>query len=106
MHQVYNILILQVNSVTAWIDGSSIYGTSHSWSDALRSFSGGKLAAGPDGLFPPYAKKTLPVFRVPDPSTGKGGDEGIYSKCLNCSLLQNRILDILTLTYQRDVWSL
>ncbi|KAM5172929.1 dual oxidase 1-like isoform 2-T2 [Mantella aurantiaca] len=69
----------QVNSVTAWIDGSSIYGPSHSWSDALRSFSGGKLASGPNGLFPPYAKKSLPVFRVPDPSTGERGDEGIYS---------------------------
>ncbi|XP_073475001.1 dual oxidase 1-like [Aquarana catesbeiana] len=69
----------QLNSVTAWIDGSSIYGPSHSWSDALRSFSGGKLASGPNDIFPPYAKKSLPVFRAPNPSTGERGDEGIYS---------------------------
>ncbi|XP_072258371.1 dual oxidase 2-like [Pyxicephalus adspersus] len=70
---------VQVNSVTAWIDGSSIYGPSHSWSDALRSFSGGKLASGPNGFFPPDAKKSLPVFRMRDPCTGQGGDKGIYS---------------------------
>ncbi|KAG7245803.1 hypothetical protein CRUP_028909, partial [Coryphaenoides rupestris] len=34
------------NLVTAWIDGSSIYGPSSSWSDTLRSFSGGLLASG------------------------------------------------------------
>ncbi|KAG7247382.1 hypothetical protein CRUP_034752, partial [Coryphaenoides rupestris] len=37
---------IQVNLVTAWIDGSSIYGPSSSWSDTLRSFSGGLLASG------------------------------------------------------------
>ncbi|XP_069837963.1 dual oxidase 2-like isoform X3 [Dendropsophus ebraccatus] len=68
----------QINTVTAWIDGSSIYGSSHSWSDALRSFSGGKLASGPDGLFPPYTTQSLPMCRIPDPSTGITGDEGIY----------------------------
>ncbi|XP_072004098.1 dual oxidase 1-like [Engystomops pustulosus] len=68
----------QINTVTAWIDGSSIYGTSHSWCDALRSFSGGKLASGLDGLFPPYTTPSLPMWRVRDPSTGKTGDKGIY----------------------------
>uniref|UniRef100_A0A8I3QA37 NAD(P)H oxidase (H2O2-forming) n=1 Tax=Canis lupus familiaris TaxID=9615 RepID=A0A8I3QA37_CANLF len=34
------------NAVTGWLDGSAIYGSSHSWSDALRSFSGGQLASG------------------------------------------------------------
>ncbi|XP_044130157.1 dual oxidase 1-like [Bufo gargarizans] len=69
----------QINTVTAWIDGSSIYGSSHSWSDALRSFSGGKLASEPEGVFPPYATQSLPMWRVPDPSTGKTGNDGIYS---------------------------
>ncbi|KAG9489487.1 hypothetical protein GDO78_005456 [Eleutherodactylus coqui] len=68
----------QINTVTAWIDGSSIYGSSHSWCDALRSFSGGKLATGPDGLFPRYATQSLPMWTVPDPSTGKTGNKGIY----------------------------
>ncbi|XP_056428537.1 dual oxidase 1-like isoform X2 [Hyla sarda] len=69
----------QINKVTAWIDGSSIYGTSHSWSDALRSFSKGKLATGPEGHFPPYASQSLPMWRVRDPSTGNTGSDGIYS---------------------------
>ncbi|KAM9311860.1 dual oxidase 1-like [Gastrophryne carolinensis] len=69
----------QINTVTAWLDGSSIYGPSHSWSDALRSFTGGKLASGSNELFPPYTKKSLPMFKVPDPATGKTGNEGIYS---------------------------
>ncbi|KAM8973226.1 dual oxidase 1-like [Pelodytes ibericus] len=68
----------QVNSVTTWIDGSSIYGCSHSWSDALRSFSGGKLASGSNEQYPSYAEGRLPMWKVPDPSTGKRGDEGIY----------------------------
>ncbi|XP_053317809.1 dual oxidase 2-like isoform X2 [Spea bombifrons] len=68
----------QVNSVTTWIDGSSIYGSSHSWSDALRSFSGGKLASGSDELLPSYARNALPMWTVPDPSTGQRGNRGIY----------------------------
>lgn len=40
----------QTNEVTGWLDGSAIYGSSHSWSDELRSFSGGELASGPDPL--------------------------------------------------------
>ncbi|CAH2273697.1 dual oxidase 2-like [Pelobates cultripes] len=68
----------QVNSVTTWIDGSSIYGCSHSWSDALRSFSGGKLASGPDGQFPSNANPSLQMWKIPDPATGQRGNGGIY----------------------------
>lgn len=53
----------QINAVTAWIDGSSIYGNSHSWCDALRSFSGGKLASGLDPLFPREADEMLIMWR-------------------------------------------
>ncbi|KAM8974091.1 dual oxidase 1-like [Pelodytes ibericus] len=68
----------QINTVTSWIDGSSIYGTSHSWSDALRSFSRGKLASGPDSLFPKESHENLPMWIPPDPSTGQRGTFGIY----------------------------
>ncbi|XP_053573547.1 dual oxidase 1-like [Bombina bombina] len=68
---------LQINSVTAWIDGSSIYGSSHSWSDALRSFSSGKLASGSDPLFPLEADHQIPMWKTADPSTGQRGSKGI-----------------------------
>ncbi|KAM4677018.1 LOW QUALITY PROTEIN: dual oxidase 1-like [Discoglossus pictus] len=67
----------QINSVTAWIDGSSIYGTSHSWSDTLRSFSNGKLASGSDPLFPIETKHQLFMWKAQDPSTGERGSKGI-----------------------------
>nr|XP_013802237.1 PREDICTED: dual oxidase 2-like [Apteryx mantelli mantelli] len=68
----------QTNEVTSWLDGSSIYGPSHSWSDALRSFSGGKLASGPDKRFPRETNGRVPMWKALDPSTGKGGPQGIY----------------------------
>ncbi|KAM4746802.1 dual oxidase 1-like [Rhinophrynus dorsalis] len=69
---------LQINSVTAWLDGSTIYGPSHSWSDALRSFSNGKLASGSDPLFPKEAETRLQMWRASNPSTGERGAWGIY----------------------------
>ena len=33
----------QINTITAWMDGSVVYGTSKSHSDKLRTFEGGKL---------------------------------------------------------------
>ncbi|NXT03436.1 DUOX2 oxidase, partial [Jacana jacana] len=68
----------QINEVTGWLDGSSIYGPSHSWSDALRNFSGGQLASGPSGLLPRVTDGRVPMWKALDPSTGQGGLQGIY----------------------------
>ncbi|NWS75108.1 DUOX2 oxidase, partial [Crotophaga sulcirostris] len=68
----------QTNEVTGWLDGSSIYGPSHSWSDALRSFSGGQLASGPSGRLPRETDGRVPMWKALDPSTGQGGPRGIY----------------------------
>ncbi|XP_011920592.1 PREDICTED: dual oxidase 2 isoform X2 [Cercocebus atys] len=67
------------NQVTGWLDGSAIYGSSHSWSDALRSFSGGQLASGPDPAFPRDSQKPLPMWAAPDPATGQSGPRGLYA---------------------------
>ncbi|XP_072348918.1 dual oxidase 2 [Scyliorhinus torazame] len=69
---------LQVNEVTAWIDGSSIYGSSHSWCDELRKFSGGRLASGSDPLLPKPSTGKLLMWNPPDPSTGQTGLRGFY----------------------------
>ncbi|KAF1427168.1 Dual oxidase 2, partial [Spheniscus mendiculus] len=68
----------QTNEVTGWLDGSSIYGPSHSWSDALRSFLGGQLASGPSGRLPRETDGRVPMWKALDPSTGQGGPRGIY----------------------------
>ncbi|XP_009074436.1 PREDICTED: dual oxidase 2-like [Acanthisitta chloris] len=68
----------QTNEVTGWLDGSSIYGPSHSWSDALRSFSGGQLASGSDRSLPRQTDGRVPMWKALDPSTGQGGFQGIY----------------------------
>ncbi|XP_055989837.1 dual oxidase 2 [Sorex fumeus] len=67
------------NQVTGWLDGSAIYGSSHSWSDALRSFSGGQLASGPDPDFPRDAQNPLLMWVAPDPATGDHGPRGLYA---------------------------
>ncbi|XP_025739930.1 dual oxidase 2 [Callorhinus ursinus] len=67
------------NEVTGWLDGSAIYGSSHSWSDALRSFSGGELASGPDPAFPRNAQSPLLMWTAPDPATGQRGPRGLYA---------------------------
>uniref|UniRef100_A0A803VN25 NAD(P)H oxidase (H2O2-forming) n=1 Tax=Ficedula albicollis TaxID=59894 RepID=A0A803VN25_FICAL len=56
----------------------SIYGPSHSWSDALRSFLGGQLASGPGGGLPRQTDGRVPMWKALDPSTGQGGSQGIY----------------------------
>lgn len=68
----------QTNEMTGWLDGSSIYGPSHSWSDALRSFSGGQLASGPNRSLPRQTDGRVPMWKALDPSTGQGGPQGIY----------------------------
>ncbi|XP_059558432.1 dual oxidase 1 isoform X1 [Myotis daubentonii] len=67
------------NEVTGWLDGSAIYGSSHSWSDALRSFSGGQLASGADPAFPRDAQEPLLMWIAPDPATGQRGARGLYA---------------------------
>lgn len=42
----------QPNSLTAWIDGSMVYGSSQARADSLRSFQGGRLATSTDDLLP------------------------------------------------------
>lgn len=70
----------QTNEVTGWLDGSAIYGSSHSWSDELRSFSGGELASGPDPAFPRAAQAPLLMWTPPDPTTGRRGPRGLYGE--------------------------
>uniref|UniRef100_A0A3B3VJM4 NAD(P)H oxidase (H2O2-forming) n=1 Tax=Poecilia latipinna TaxID=48699 RepID=A0A3B3VJM4_9TELE len=68
----------RVNSVTAWIDGSSIYGPSSSWSDFLRSFSGGLLKRGSEWNMPNKGGGRNFMWSAPDPSTGEYGPQGLY----------------------------
>ncbi|XP_069621909.1 dual oxidase 1 isoform X2 [Ranitomeya imitator] len=68
----------QVNSVTSWIDGSSIYGPSHSWCDALRSFSGGKLTSSSDPMFPEEADDRIPMWKPVYPFKRGTENIGIY----------------------------
>uniref|UniRef100_A0A8D3BL71 NAD(P)H oxidase (H2O2-forming) n=1 Tax=Scophthalmus maximus TaxID=52904 RepID=A0A8D3BL71_SCOMX len=68
----------QVNLVTAWIDGSSIYGPSTSWSDSLRSFSGGLLTSGFEWNMPKHGGGRNLMWSAADPSTGEQGPHGLY----------------------------
>ncbi|XP_041652010.1 dual oxidase 1 [Cheilinus undulatus] len=68
----------QVNLVTAWIDGSSIYGPSTSWSDSLRSFSGGLLTSGSEANMPNEGTEHSFMWSTADPTTGENGPNGLY----------------------------
>uniref|UniRef100_UPI0037E74494 dual oxidase 1 n=1 Tax=Semicossyphus pulcher TaxID=241346 RepID=UPI0037E74494 len=69
---------IQVNMVTAWIDGSSIYGPSTSWSDSLRSFSGGLLTSGSERNMPSQTTGRSFMWSAADPTTGDNSPEGLY----------------------------
>ncbi|KAA0724256.1 Dual oxidase 1 [Triplophysa tibetana] len=60
----------QLNHVTAWMDGSSIYGSSSSWCDALRTFSRGLLASGSSPDMPTRSNSSYFMWSAPDPTTG------------------------------------
>lgn len=70
----------QINGVTGWLDGSAIYGSSHSWSDSLRSFSKGLLLSGTQDGIPKQTEAVSLMWKALDPSTGWGGPQGILSK--------------------------
>ncbi|KAE8296174.1 Dual oxidase 1 [Larimichthys crocea] len=68
----------QVNLVTSWIDGSSIYGPSTSWSDSLRSFSVGLLTSGSEWNMPSQANGRNLMWSAADPATGDHGSQGLH----------------------------
>ncbi|XP_015678755.1 dual oxidase 2 [Protobothrops mucrosquamatus] len=67
-----------INGVTGWLDGSAIYGSSHAWSDSLRSFSQGMLLSGKKPGFPKQTEENSLMWKALDPATGKGGSQGIF----------------------------
>ncbi|XP_069758774.1 dual oxidase 2-like isoform X2 [Narcine bancroftii] len=69
---------VQINHVTTWIDGSSIYGASRSWSDTLRTFSDGLLASGTDKNLPRLSNGLINLWKFVDPATGQRGLNGLY----------------------------
>ncbi|MGE3817830.1 MAG: peroxidase family protein [Isosphaeraceae bacterium] len=50
----------QVNMVTAWLDGSMVYGSDATTAAALRTFSGGRLKMDEGGLLPTNDASTFP----------------------------------------------
>ena len=62
----------QLNEISSYIDGSLTYGPNKAWTDVLRSFKNGLLAAANDtdstqGYFPQLNNIRLPFANPPTP---------------------------------------
>uniref|UniRef100_A0AAY4B5T7 NAD(P)H oxidase (H2O2-forming) n=1 Tax=Denticeps clupeoides TaxID=299321 RepID=A0AAY4B5T7_9TELE len=68
----------QLNHVTAWMDGSSIYGSSSSSSDTIRRFSMGLLSSGSSWDLPRQSGGGNLMWSAPDPCTSQTGPQGLY----------------------------
>jgi len=77
-----------VNHVTAWIDGSSIYGSSSSWCDALRRFSRGLLASGSSQDMPRRSSSGYLMWSAPDPSSTSHASQELYGEIWNSYFLK------------------
>ena len=55
----------QINTITAWLDGSMIYGSDTRTAVSLRSMSGGKLKIAADGLLPVNNQANFPNGTLP-----------------------------------------
>lgn len=58
---------LQINQMTAWIDGSFIYSSSEAWLNAMRSFQNGSLLTDKSGTMPVKNTMRVPLFNNPVP---------------------------------------
>lgn len=55
----------QINTITAWLDGSMVYGSDAATAMKLRTLSGGKLKLDADGMLPENNSTNFPTGTVP-----------------------------------------